>query len=145
MRARAGVRPGVFVADSISALAIAAGLPADELVASVDEYNASVETGIDEAFGRTTFPARIERPPFYAMRNHGITLITFAGLDVDTDLRIRRVDGSTIEGLYGLGELLGSAAYMGNSFCSGMLVGPCISFGRELGARLASDGLPRSN
>ena len=51
-------------------------------------------------------------------------------------------DGTTIANLYGLGELLGSAAYMGNSFCSGMLVGPCISFGRELGARLAPTRTP---
>jgi succinate dehydrogenase/fumarate reductase flavoprotein subunit len=139
MRARAGIRPGVFVANSIAELAIAAGLPADELLATVDEYNAAVDLGVDAAFGRTTFPARIEQAPFYAMRNHGITLITFAGVDVDADLRIRRADETVIDGLYGLGELLGSAAYMGNSFCSGMLVGPCISFGRELGERLAAE------
>jgi succinate dehydrogenase/fumarate reductase flavoprotein subunit len=139
MRARAGVRPGVFVANSIRELADAAGLPADALQESVDTYNASVDAAHDEDFGRTTFPARIERAPFYAMRNHGITLITFAGVDVDADLRVRRADGTSIDGLFGLGELLGSAAYMGNSFCSGMLVGPCVSFGRELGARLAAD------
>ena len=139
LRARAGVRPGVFVADEVAALAAMAGIPPDALVASVEEYNVSVDSGVDHVFGRTMFPARIERPPFYAMRNHGVTLITFAGVDVDEELRVRRGDGSVINGLYALGELLGSAAYMGNSFCSGMLVGPCISFGRSLGARLASE------
>lgn len=136
MRMRAGVRAGVFVADTVDELAGRAGLPVAALRESVDTYNAAVDSGHDAAFGRTTFPARIERTPFYAMRNHGITLITFAGVDVDEGLRVRRSDGSVIEHLYGLGELLGSAAYMGNSFCSGMLVGPCISFGRDLGRRL---------
>lgn len=136
MRSRAGVRPGVFVADTVEELARKAGLPPDALWESVSAYNAAVESGHEPEFGRRTFPARIERPPFYAMRNHGVTLITFAGVDVDGQLRIRRSDGSVIGNLYGLGELLGSAAYMGNSFCSGMLVGPCISFGRDLGRRL---------
>ncbi len=138
LRARAGVRSGVFVADSIEELAEKAEIPPAALRATVDTYNRSVASGHDPEFGRTTFPALIERPPFYAIRNHGITLITFAGVDVDTALRVRREDGSVIDHLYGLGELLGSAAFMGNSFCSGMLVGPCISFGRELGHRLAS-------
>ncbi len=137
MRSRADVRPGVFVADTVEELARKAGLPPEALRASVAAYNDAVESGHDPDLGRTVFPARIERAPFYAMRNHGITLITFAGIDVDEQLRIRRSDGSVIGNLYGLGELLGSAAYMGNSFCSGMLVGPCISFGRDLGRRLA--------
>ena len=141
MRSRAGIRPGVFVANTIEELARNAGLPPDALGESVTAYNTAVESGHDRELGRQTFPARIERPPFYAMRNHGITLITFAGVDVDGRLRIRRSDGSVIGNLYGLGELLGSAAYMGNSFCSGMLVGPCISFGRELGRRLGEEAV----
>lgn len=136
MRSRAGVRPGVFVAETVEELALKAGLPPDALRESVALYNTAVESGHDSELGRRAFPAKIERPPFYAMRNHGITLITFAGVDVDEQLRIRRSDGSVIKNLYGLGELLGSAAYMGNSFCSGMLVGPCVSFGRDLGRRL---------
>ena len=123
-------------------MAVLAGgdyLPPEALRRTVDAYNASVAANYDPDFGRTAFPARIDCAPFYAMRNHGITLITFAGVDVDVQLQVRRPDGTVIKHLYGLGELLGSAAYMGNSFCSGMLVGPCISFGRELGARLASN------
>lgn len=140
MRERAGTRAGVFVADTIEELAARAGIDAAGLRRTVDAYNTAARSGVDEAFRRTVMPAPIERPPFYAMRNHGITLITFAGVDVDAELRVRRSDGSVIEGLYGLGELLGSAVYMGNSFCSGMLVGPCLSFGRALGARLAKEG-----
>ena len=139
MRARAGTRAGVFVADSIEELAERAGIDPVGLRRTVDAYNTAAQTGSDREFGRTVMPAPINTAPYYAMRNHGITLITFAGIDVDAELRVRRGDGSIIDGLYGIGELLGSAAYMGNSFCSGMLVGPCLSFGRMLGARLAKD------
>ena len=51
-------------------------------------------TASDPDFGRTFLPAPIEKPPFYAMRNHGVTLITFVGVDVDAELRVRREDGS---------------------------------------------------
>ncbi len=33
-----------------------------------------------DVLGRTHLPARIERPPLYALRNHGVTLITFCGV-----------------------------------------------------------------
>jgi succinate dehydrogenase/fumarate reductase flavoprotein subunit len=137
MRSRANQRAGVHAADTLPQLAALAGIDADGLAASINAYNESCTTGQDSAFGRTTFPAPIAQSPFYALKNHGITLITFAGLDVDDHFRVRRSDGSIIEGLYGIGELLGSSATMGNSFCSGMLVGPCLTFGRLLGTRLA--------
>lgn len=137
MRERANTRDGVYAADSVEELAAKAGIEAAGLADTIASYNASVAAGGGDSLGRTFLPAPIAVGPFYALRNHGITLLTFAGVDVDSDLRVRRSDGSVIEGLYGLGELLGSGAYMGNSFCSGMLVGPCISFGRWLGTELA--------
>lgn len=139
MRSRANQRAGVHAADTLDELAALAGIDGDGLAQSVGAYNESCITGHDSAFGRTAFPTPITQGPFYALKNHGITLITFAGLDVDAQFRVRRCDGSTIDGLYGIGELLGSSATMGNSFCSGMLVGPCITFGRLLGARLAAE------
>ena len=71
------------------------------------------------------------------MRNHGISLITFAGIDVDATLRVRRADGSIIDGLYAAGEILGAGATCGNSFCGGMVMGPAIIFGKLIGERLA--------
>ena len=140
LRTRANTRPGVREADTVGDLAELAGIDAAGLVATIEAYNAAVATGIDpNGLGRRIYPSRIDTPPYYAIQNHGITLITFAGLDVDASLAVRRTDGSTIAGLYAIGELLGSAATMGNSFCSGMLVGPCLTFGRLLGARLAKE------
>ena len=101
-------------------------------------YNEAVAAGADPDFGRTHLPLPLERGPFYAIRNHGISLVTFAGLDIDSDLRVRRTDGTPIPGLYAIGEVIGAAATCGQSFCSGMLVTPAITFGRLLGRRLAA-------
>jgi fumarate reductase flavoprotein subunit len=137
MRARVNHRDGVVSANTIFGLAGLAGIDPDGLRATIDQYNAAVIADRPDPFGRVVRPAPILSPPFYALKNHAITLITFTGVDVTADLEVRRTDGTVIRGLYGLGELLGSGAYMGNSFCSGMLVGPCISFGRWLGHELA--------
>ena len=64
--------------------------------------------------------------------------MTFTGVDVADDLAVRRPDGTTIDGLWAVGEVLGAAAFNGNAFCSGMLITPALVLGRELGARLAS-------
>jgi FAD binding domain len=137
VRTQANQRDGVVSAQTIVALAEAAGIDAEGLSNSIERYNAAAIAHEPDEFGRTVRPAPIATAPFYALKNHAVTLLTFTGVDVTTDLQVRRPDGSVIGGLYGLGELLGSGAYMGNSFCSGMLVGPCISFGRWLGADLA--------
>ncbi len=132
----AGVRRGVSRAESLEALAAAAGVDPEGLVATVERYNTAVLSGVDTDFGRTHLPAPIVVPPYYAIENHPVTLITFAGLDVDDDLRVRRADGSTIVGLRAVGEVIGSAAVNGNSFCSGMCLTPALALGRWLGLTL---------
>ena len=137
LRRTAGKRPGIHAAETLGELAALAGIDRAGLLRSVEGYNRAAAIGRDEEFGRTVMPAAIERPPFYAMQNHGITLITFAGIDVDEGLRVRRGDGTVIEGLYAAGEILGAAATSGRAFCGGMLLTPAITFGRLLGERLA--------
>lgn len=137
LRERAGRRKGVHTARTLEELARLAGIDAEGLLATVDRYNQFVRDGFDADFRRKFLPALIERPPFFAMRNHGISLITFSGVDVDASLRVRREDGSTIEGLYAAGEILGAGATCGNSFCGGMVLGPAMIFGKLIGERLA--------
>lgn len=138
LRGLANVRHGVHAAGSLRELAGRAGIDPDGLTETVEAYNRAVETGTDP-LGRTHLPMPIDRPPFYAIRNHGITLVTFVGLDVDTDLAVRDRAGEVVPGLYAVGEVIGAGATCGNSFCSGMLVTPALTFGRELGARLARE------
>lgn len=135
-RARAGARAGIFRAGSLVELARAAGIQEAGLLATVAAYNRAVAGGADPDFGRRMLPAAIEQPPYYAIENHGVTLITFCGVDVDGSLRVRREDGSVVNGLYAVGEVIGAGATSGNSFCGGMLVTPALSLGSWLGRRL---------
>ncbi|MBK5254735.1 MAG: FAD-binding protein, partial [Vicinamibacteria bacterium] len=137
LRDRAGRREGVHVAPTLEALASAAGIDPEGLAATVARYNVFVSNQNDRDFGRTFLPAPIEKPPFYALRNHGVSLVTFSGVDVDERLRVRREEGDIVEGLYAAGEILGAGATCGHSFCDGMVLGPAIIFGKLIGERLA--------
>ena len=137
LRARAGHREGVSVAGTLTELSEHAGIDAEGLLLTIERYNRFVKDQVDSDFGRKFLPAPIAKAPFYAMRNHGISLITFSGVDVDVSLQVRREDGSVIEGLYAAGEILGAGATCGNSFCGGMVLGPAIIFGRLIGEQLA--------
>lgn len=138
VRAMANTRPGVHSAGSLAELAELAGIDGGGLAATVAAYNQAVEAGTDDEFGRTHLPAPIEQAPFYALRNHAITLVTFQGLDIDADCAVRSADGGVISGLYAVGEVIGAGATCGNSFCSGMLLTPALTLGRLLGERLGA-------
>ena len=138
LEAACGVRRGVHRAACLRELAEFAGIEPAGLLQTVAEYNDAVVVGVDAAFGRRHLPAAIDTAPFYAIENHGVTLITFAGVDVDTALRVRREDGTAVPGLYSVGEIIGSAVYNGNSFCSGMSLTPALALGRRLGLTLVA-------
>ena len=133
----ANARPGVHAAATLSELADLAGISAAGLIETVARYNAAVAAGADPDFGRRHLPAPIATGPFYAIRNHAITLVTFQGLDIDASCAVRSDSGATIPGLYAVGEVIGAGATCGNSFCSGMLLTPALTLGRLLGQRLA--------
>ena len=137
VRSMANTRPGVHSAASLAELATLAGISADGLADTVARYNAYVSAQTDPEFGRRHLPAPIATAPFYAIRNHAITLVTFQGLDIDASCAVRSESGSVIPGLYAVGEVIGAGATCGNSFCSGMLLTPALTLGRLLGARLA--------
>jgi fumarate reductase flavoprotein subunit len=139
LAAACGRRRGVHSGADLAVLAGRAGIDPDGLRATVDRYNDGEARGRDADFGRTHLPAPIVEPPFYAIENHPVTLITFAGVDVDTDLRVRRADGRTIPGLYAIGEVIGSAAVNGNAFCSGMCLTPALAFGRLVARHLTGN------
>ncbi|MFI6479032.1 FAD-dependent oxidoreductase [Nonomuraea sp. NPDC050663] len=138
--AACGHRRGVHRAGTLEELASLAGISGVGLAEQVRRYNAAVREGVDEDFGRTHLPAVIGEAPFYAIENRPVTLITFAGVDVDERLRVRRADGRVIPGLYAVGEVIGSAAVNGNAFCSGMCLTPAMAFGRLVGRSLGSGG-----
>jgi fumarate reductase flavoprotein subunit len=128
-------RPTFTRASSLSELAAKTGIEEDGLLASVAEYNEGQQRGCD-AFGREQLPAPIATPPFHAIRCQGCTLIAFGGLAVDSSLRVVREDGTSIEGLYAAGEVLGAAAFAGRARCRGMSLTPALTLGKLLGEQL---------
>ncbi len=127
--------PSFKTADSIADLAKACGMDADTLFATIDEYNHAVEAGSDR-FGRKHFPAKIGKRPLRAIKAHGATLKTPAGLSVNTDLQVVNRDGKAIPNLYAAGEAIGGGTLSGRSFVGGMSVTPALGFGRYLGSNI---------
>ncbi len=137
--AKANVRAGVYRADTITELAELTGIDAQGLANTIDQYNNAVANGNDPEFGREFLPAPIARAPFYAMKNHGIALLSYAGIDVDVSARVRREDGTVFSNLFAIGEAMGGAATHGHAILSGMTCTPAIVYGRLVARDIAAN------
>ncbi len=130
--------------DSVAGLAEAMGVPADKLEATLERFNTMARKGKDEDFGRgesaqdryygddrvkpNPCMAPIVKPPFYAIPLYPGDLGTKGGLKTDTEARVLRADGSTIEGLYATGNSM--CSIMGHSYPgAGGTIGPSLLFG----------------
>jgi tricarballylate dehydrogenase len=135
-------------AQSLSALADTLGIRADGLLATVNEFNASIaanpfDPAVKDNRAAAVVPPKsnwaqaLDSPPYYGYAVAcGITF-TFGGLSVDTDARVRDTQGRTLPGLYAAGELVGglfSGNYPGGS---GLTAGAV--FGRRAGYSAAID------
>ncbi|QCQ92801.1 FAD-binding protein [Rhodococcus sp. SGAir0479] len=133
----------VHKADSLSELAGKIGVPAQNLLETVDRFNGYARTGKDEEFGRGDSaydqyygdptmknPAmdEIVKGPFYAVRIEAGDLGTKGGLMTDAKAHVLREDGSVIDGLYAVGNT--AASVMANEYAgAGATIGPSMVFG----------------
>ncbi|MEM8984413.1 MAG: FAD-dependent oxidoreductase [Pseudomonadota bacterium] len=140
LRDAVGTHPMIDTANSIGELANAAGLDADTLIATVEIYNRARENDRPDPHGLEHRPLPIAKPPFYAVRMNGWTLISFAGLGVNDKLQVTNASGTPIPNLYAVGEVIGAGATSGNAYTNGMLVTPGITFGRLLGKQILPFG-----
>jgi len=123
---------GFVRADTLQELAKVTGIDDAGLLASVKEYNAAVASGSDP-LGRTHLPRALASPPYFAIRHHGISVVSFAGLAIDEQLRVLAKDSKPIPNLYAAGEILGKSLLSGRSFVGGMSLLPSITFARIIG------------
>ncbi len=142
--------PGVVLtADSLDKLAVAMGVPPENLRATVSRYNELTIKGIDvdfQAFGEKTFPKPkpIDTPHFYAAQFFPLTRKSMGGVDVDMDCRVLDKSGRIIPGLFAVGEVTGFDGINGKAALEGTFLGPGIYMGRIAGRRIAQDlGRPR--
>ena len=103
-------------ASSLEELAGMIGVPAENLVATVEAYNAAVEAGGTDEFGRlydgTTNAYnlavnKIEGEKFYAIRLHALCVMTLGGITANADMQVLDEAGNAIPGLYAAGEVVG--------------------------------------
>jgi len=137
-RSKFGNHPNFVKAETIEDLARQIAVPADALIETINEYNNSVDSQNDTAFGKHFLIRRIEKPPFYAIRAMGITVLGPAGLSVDNQLRVLKNDGTPIPNLYAAGEILGFGRTSGNAFVGGLSLTPAMTFGKLLGEKILS-------
>lgn len=138
----------LYEADSLEELAEMIEVPVEKLQATVDSYNASVEAGETDEFGRSydenfnTFKLannKIEGQKYYAVRLNALCIMTLGGIQTNTDLQVLDASGTAIPGLYAAGEVVGG---IWGKFVSGGtgVMGP-VAFGR-LAARHAMSTEP---
>ncbi len=106
----------VNVAPTLEELAELIDVPADALVRTVECYNASVEDGGVDEFGRsygdevTSYKAcnnKIEGERYYAVPIKALNVMTLGGIRCDTQMRVLDEQDRPIPGLYAGGEVVG--------------------------------------
>lgn len=136
-------------ASSLEELAEKIGVPAENLVATVEAYNAHVEAGDTDEFGRSYDPTdintynlavnKIEGDTYYAIPLKALVVMTLGGVTIDTTTHVLDEAGTAIPGLYAAGEVTGG---IWGRFVSGGtgVMGP-ITFGRIAGKAVMNDTL----
>ncbi|MGD9616328.1 MAG: FAD-dependent oxidoreductase [Alphaproteobacteria bacterium] len=127
----------LYEAGTLEGLAGLAGLDPAALRATADAYNEAVRNGQGEKLSpprsaKSGPPKPIETPPFYAIPICAGITNTFGGIAIDGHGRVRRPDGSVIEGLYAAGGCTGGLEGGGALGYVGGLIKACV-FGLRAG------------
>lgn len=118
-------------ADDLAGLAKGMGVPTDALAKTVEDYNAMVDAGADAAFAKSALAAKIETPPFHAVKWGIQKHNTLGGLTIDPHANVVDWAGEPIPGLYAAGECAGNMDLIG-------LAKPIV-FGRIAGENAAAE------
>ena len=123
-----------FYADTLEEIAEQSGIPYENIKATVDEYNASVESGVD-SIGRQNLPQTIGEGPFCMFRDEIMVHHTMGGVQIDDDCQVYDVNGDPIPGLYAAGEVTGGIH--GSNRLGGNAIADAVVFGRIAGKNAA--------
>jgi succinate dehydrogenase/fumarate reductase flavoprotein subunit len=131
----------IVEAGSIDELAAKLGVPAAELNATINAWNAAVQDG-NKAPGATPAKAslafKVQGPKYYAFAplKPGVTL-TFGGIAINAKAQALEPDGRTIRGLYAAGESAGGLYY--DDYIGGASLANCLVMGRLAGLGAAGE------
>ena len=127
-----GIAEGwLWKGDTIEEVAEKAGLPVENVVATVERYNGYCETGVDEEFGTSPwYLSPVKDGPFYITQNYQSAWSTFGGLRIDDQCRVLAAETYLpIDGLYCVGTEAGSLYYSPYYDIPGYCYGLCIDSG----------------
>lgn len=125
-----------FKADTLEELAQQIGVSPENLVKSVEAFNAAVD-GAEDEFGRTLFMHKIDTAPFYAGKRVPTVHHTMGGIKITPETRVVDVNGVVIPGLFAAGEVTGGIH--GANRLGGNALTDVNTFGRIAGAQAAKE------
>ena len=117
----------VLRGDTLEELAGKIGCDASTLQATVDDFNAAVDSGND-SFGRTLFSTKLENGPWVATPRQACVHHTMGGVTIDTDGHVLDETGAVIEAICAAGEVTGGIH--GANRLGGNAVVDTVVFGR---------------
>ncbi len=122
--------------ETIEDLAAEMGVDGATLSETLDAWNACVEAGSDEEFGRTSFVKQLNVGPYYAISVTPGVHHTMGGLKINEKAEVLTADGSAIAGLFAAGEVTGGVH--GANRLGGNAVADFTIFGRIAGESAAA-------
>ena len=125
-----------FKGDSLEDLAEKIGVPAENLVKAVDEFNSHVDDKSKDEFGRTLYSTKIDDAPFYAAPRVPTAHHTMGGVQIDTETHVIDTEGNVIPGLFAAGEVTGGIH--GANRLGGNALTDTVVFGRIAGRNAAA-------
>jgi tricarballylate dehydrogenase len=125
-------------AESLQSLAGKLDIDAEDFLATVQEYNASIRDGkcLSLSPPKTNFAQPIATPPFYAYKVTGGFTFTFGGVRTNGRAEVLDDNAKAIPGLYAAGEMV-TGIFYGN-YAGGSSLPRCVVFGRIAGEQAAN-------
>ena len=125
----------LFEGDTLEAVAEAAGVDADALVATVEHWNEMCEKGEDADFNYRSTMNTFGEAPFYLQRVVPAVHHTMGGVHITTDAQVVLESGETVPNLFAAGEITGGIH--GTNRLGSDAIADVITFGRIAGASAA--------
>lgn len=126
-------------AETLEELAGKIGVPSEDFVATVKQYNEYVEKAHDPDFGKNprNLTKKIQTPPFYACFAGMSVHHTMGGLNINSKTQVLDRKGEVIPGLYAAGEVTGGIH--GTNRVGGNALMDIVVFGRIAGKNAAEE------
>ena len=120
-----------FKADTLEEMAELMGVPAENLIAAVEEFNSHVDDKSVDEFGRTLYSTKIDTAPYYAAPRVPTVHHTMGGVEINVNCEVLDKDGNVIPGLFAAGEVTGGIH--GENRLGGNALTDTVVFGRIAG------------